>query len=240
MWRRFFIEAGPVSDPLFSHLPRFGLTSRIKDAYAESTRAALAGCDVMAELRDALPPEFSRWSALNRAAYLEMTTLLSGYLLSSQGERMGMAHSVEGRFPFLDHRLFEFAAALPTRSKLRGLREKDVLRRWAAPILPESVGTRAKQPYRAPDVPAFFHPGQAEYVDDMLCEAEVARIGLFDVRAVSGLVRRCRAGKATGFRENQALVAILSTQLWHSRFFGRREAQAALPLEGADVVLCEA
>ena len=240
MWRRFFIEAGPVSDPLFSHLPRFGLTSRIKDAYSESTRASLTGFDAMGELRDALPSEFSKWSALNRAAYLEMTTLLSGYLLSSQGERMGMAHSVEGRFPFLDHRLFEFAAALPTRSKLRGLREKDVLRRWAAPILPESVGSRPKQPYRAPDVPAFFHPGQAEYVDEMLSEAEVTRIGLFDVRAVSGLIRRCRAGKATGFRENQALVAILSTQLWHSRFFGRREAHAALPLGGADVVLCEA
>ncbi len=239
MWRRFFLEAGPISDPLFSHLPRFGLTSRIKDAYAEATRAALVGCDVMSELRDALPPRFASWSALNRAAYLEMTTLLSGYLLSSQGERMGMAHSVEGRFPFLDHRLFEFAAALPTRSKLRGLREKDVLRRWAAPILPESVGNRPKQPYRAPDAPAFFHPGQPAYVDELLGEAEVSRVGLFDARAVAGLVRRCRAGRVTGFRENQALVAILSTQLWHSQLIERRRHTAALPLGGADVVLRE-
>lgn len=240
MWRRFFLDAGPPQDPLFSHLPRFGLTSRIKDAYSAAARDELAGCDVMAELRDALPPKFSSWSSLNRAAYLEMTTLLAGYLLSSQGERMGMAHSVEGRFPFLDHRLFEFAAGLPTRSKLRGLREKDILRRWAARILPDTLGNRPKQPYRAPDVPAFFHPAQPDYVDAMLGESEVLRTGLFDARAVSGLVRRCRAGKATGFRENQALVAILSTQLWFHRFVGRYDAGVPLPLEGADVVLWEA
>lgn len=237
LWRRFFLDAGPPDDPLFSHLPRFLLTSRIKDAYTDDVRAALAGTDVMAELRDSLPAAFARWSPLNRAAYLEMTTLLSGYLLSSQGDRMGMAHSIEGRFPFLDHRLFEFAAALPTRSKLRGLREKDILRRWAAAIVPPRVESRPKQPYRAPDVPAFFHSAQPDYVDAMLGEAAIARTGLFDTRAVAGLVRRCRAGLATGFRENQALVAILSTQLWHETFFERRALPAALPLSGADVIL---
>jgi len=239
LWRRFFLEAGPADDPLFSHLPRFGLTSRIKEAYSGSTRSALSGFDAMSELREALPEAFFGWSDLNRAAYLEMTTLLSGYLLSSQGERMGMAHSVEGRFPFLDHRLFEFAAGLPTRSKLRGLREKDVLRRWAAPILPASVGDRGKQPYRAPDVPAFFHPTQPGYVDELLSESAVARVGLFEQRAVKGLVRRCRAGQAVGFRENQALVAILSTQLWHREFMEQPRTIAPLPAAGADVVLHE-
>jgi len=237
LWRRFFLDAGPTSDPLFSHLPRFGLTSRIKDAYSPETRAALGGTDVVAELRDSLPAAFAGWSALNRAAYLEMTTLLSGYLLSSQGDRMGLAHSIEGRFPFLDHRLFEFAAALPTRSKLRGLREKDVLRRWAKGIVPARVQSRPKQPYRAPDVPAFFHAAQPDYVDEMLGEDAIRRTGLFDTGGVSGLVRRCRAGRATGFRENQTLVGVLSTQLWHREFFERRDVPASLPLEGADVVL---
>ena len=240
LWQRFFLEAGPLTDPLFSHLPRFVLTSRIKDAYADGPRAALAGIDVMAELRDALPPAFSRWPALNRAAYLEMTTLLSGYLLSSQGDRMGLAHAIEGRFPFLDHRLFEFAAALPTRSRLRGLREKDILRRWAKGIVPPRVQSRPKQPYRAPDAPAFFHAAQPDYVDAMLGEDAVRRTGLFEPRAVTGLVRRCRAGLATGFRENQTLVAVLSTQLWHRAFFERREEPKPLPLERADILLREA
>lgn len=240
LWRRFFLDAGPPDDPLFSHLPRFNLTSRIKDAYSSEVRGALSGTDALEALRSGLPATFGQWSPLHRAAYLEMTTLLSGYLLSSQGERMGMSHGVEGRFPFLDHRLFEFAAALPTRSKLRGLREKDILRRWAASILPEAIRDRPKQPYRAPDAPAFFHAGAPEYVESLLGEAAVAKTGLFDKRAVAGLVRRCRLGQATGFRENQALVAILSTQLWHHRFMESAEPVLPLAPDGADVIMREA
>ena len=218
-WRRSFLEAGAPDDPLFSHLPRFLLTSRIKAFYSEATREALAGTDVLEELRQSLPSGFARWSPLNRAAYLEMTTLLSSYLLSSQGERMGMAHGVEGRFPFLDHRLFEFAAALPTSSKLLGLKEKNILKRWARDVVPRVVTDRHKQPYRAPDAPAFFQGRTASYIDDVFSDENVKRVGIFDHRAVAGLVRRARAGKISGFAENQAFVATLSTHLWHDAFF---------------------
>jgi len=155
-WRRFFLDAGTPGDPLFSHLPRFLLSARTKEFYSPEFKSGLAGLAVISKLRGSLPVRYFGWSSLNRAAYLEMTTLLSPYLLSSQGDRMAMAHGVEGRFPFLDHRLFEFAAALPTGSRLRGLREKEILRRWASRILPPSLRTRRKQPYRAPDAPSFF------------------------------------------------------------------------------------
>lgn len=217
-WRRFFLESGSPDDPLFSHLPRFGLTSWIKDFYSAEHRMSVGGYDALETLRQSLPDEFPRWTPLARAAYLEMTTLLPSYLLSSQGDRMAMAFGVEGRFPFLDHRLFEFAASLPSRSKLRGLREKDVLRRWAADFLPDELARRPKQPYRAPDVPAFFGPHQPEYVEELLAPKAIEEAGIFDPAIVSGLVRRCRSGRASGFRENQALVAILSTQLWHQQF----------------------
>jgi asparagine synthase (glutamine-hydrolysing) len=217
-WRQSFLNTGSADDPLYSHLPRFQLTSRIKDFYSADTRMSLVGADVQAELRASLPSDFHGWSPTNRAVYIEMVTLLSSYLLSSQGDRMGMAHGVEGRFPFLDHRLFEFAAALPGKSKLRGLREKDILRRWAKDVVPASVATRPKQPYRAPDVPAFFGNSSTPYVEELLDEAAIRQKGIFDPRAVKGLVRRCRAGQATGFAENQALVAILSTQLWCEQF----------------------
>jgi len=219
MWRRSFLDAGAPSDPLFSHLPRFVSTARTKAFYSAETRAALTGVDVVDELRQSLPAAFARWSPENRAAYLEMTTLLASYLLSSQGERMGMAHGVEGRFPFLDHRLFEFAAALPTGSKLRGLKEKEILKRWARRVVPPSVTARHKQPYRAPDAPAFFGTGQPEYVRELLSESSVRRVGLFDPAAVAGLVRRAESGRVTGFGENQALVGILSAQIWHDTFF---------------------
>ncbi len=219
-WRRYFLTAGSPDDPLFSHLPRFQLTARIKDFYSAEFRVGLGRFDPLAELRAALPAGFHRWSPLARAAYLEMTTLLSPYLLSSQGDRMAMAHGVEARVPYLDHRLFEFAAALPARSKLRGLREKELLRRWATGLLPPAITRRRKQPYRAPDVPAFFDGRPPEYVEALLEPASLARTGIFNPRAVSGLVQRCRAGRATGFRESQALVAILSTELWHREFLG--------------------
>ena len=234
-WRRFFLDAGSPSDPLFSHLPRFQLTSRIKEFYSADMRAALAGHDPLEELRDRLPAEFSQWSPLHRAAYLEVVTLLAPYLLSSQGDRMAMANGVEGRFPFLDHRLFEFAAALPPASKLRGMREKHILRRWAGKVIPPTFEKRPKQPYRAPDAPAFFGSKPPEYVEALLDPASLRDAGIFDPRMVSGLVRRARSGQITGFRENQALVAILSTQLWGAEFFG---PAASLPvLDRPDVVV---
>lgn len=236
-WRRFFLEAGSPDDPLFSHMPRFLLTSWIKDFYSEDVREELKGWDALEALRDALPEDFAKWSPINRAAYLEFETLLSSYLLSSQGDRMAMAHGVEGRVPFLDHRLVEFAAALPVSSKLRVLREKHILRTWARNVIPSVVEERSKQPYRAPDIPSFLGAGAPEYVEDLLAPDAVARVGIFDPRMVDGLLVRARSGRATGFRENQAFVAILSTQLWYRAFFYPGVEFAKLSVDEADVVL---
>jgi asparagine synthase (glutamine-hydrolysing) len=216
LWRRFFLDAGSPDDPLFSHLPRFRLASFIRGFYGPALIESLDGVDVESDLRAALPDDFARWSHPNQAAWLELTTLLDGYLLASQGDRMAMAHGVEGRFPFLDHRLFEFAAALPARSKLCGFEEKAILRRWSIGIVPEAVRSRPKQPYRAPDAPAFFAPDAPAYVEELLSDRAIHETGLFDPSAVAGLLRRCRAGNVTGTRENQAIVAVLSAQIWHN------------------------
>jgi asparagine synthase (glutamine-hydrolysing) len=225
-WRRFFLDAGSPDDPLFSHQPRFLLTARIKEFYNTETREALRETDALDELRQVLPPDFARWSPLHRAAYLEMITLLEPYLLSSQGDRMALAHSVEGRFPFLDHRLFELAAALPERHKLCGLKEKAILKRWARAVVPPAVRQRAKQPYRAPDAPAFFGLGAREYVEERLSPAALRDVGMFEPRAVAALVARCRSGAARSARENQALIALLSTQLWYDHFITPARAVA--------------
>ena len=238
-WRRFFLTAGPPDDPLFSHAPRFQLAAHIKQFYGARQREANAGReqDVLGELRATLPPAFGTWASEHQAAYLEMTTLLSPYLLSSQGDRMGMAFGVEGRFPFLDHRLYEFAARLPVRSKLRGLEEKHILRRWAKRVVPPTVIARHKQPYRAPDAASFFGAAAPAWVDDLLAPPAVEEAGYFSAAAVSGLVKRCRAGQAAGVRENQTLVAILSTQMWHQTFLEARQPVAPLASDAADVLI---
>jgi asparagine synthase (glutamine-hydrolysing) len=235
LWHRFFLDAGSLDDPLFSHLPRFMLTGRIKDFLAPDVRADLAGFDAAEELRASVPAEFNKWTPLGRAAWLEFSTLLAGYLLSSQGDRMAMAHGVEGRFPYLDHRLVAFAAGLPEGSRLLGLHEKAVLRRWARTTLPGSVAARGKQPYRSPDVAAIFDGGPADVVAQLDPDA-VRGVGLFEPAAVAALVRRARAGKAEGVRESQALVAVLSTQLWHQTFVSSPATVPALDVHTADVM----
>jgi asparagine synthase (glutamine-hydrolysing) len=233
---RALLEVAQTSDPLFSHLPRF-LSSRIDDFYAREFTAGLGGIDVICELRASLPTRFFGWSPLNQAAYLEMTTRLSPYLLSSYGDRMTMAHGVEGRYPFLDHRLFEFAAALPTGSRLRGLREKEVLRRWASRILPGQVKSERKPAYRAPDAQTFFLPNSPSWIGDHLTSEALHRVGIFSSAAVGGLVRRCQAGLSHVLGENEAMVGVLSTQLWHHQFIESALSIPPLPTSAASVLL---
>src|SRR6185295_19616849 len=101
--------------------------------------------------------------------YLAAKPLLCGYLLCSQGDRVALANSIEGRFPFLDHRVIEFANGLPPRDKLKGLTEKYLLKKSMSGLLPDSIRTRTKQPYRAPDSASFFEGGRAvDYAEDLL------------------------------------------------------------------------
>jgi asparagine synthase (glutamine-hydrolysing) len=222
-WARSFFDAGPVDDPLFSHQPRIAATGIVRAFYRPEVAQALSanGGDPLARLRAELPPAFARWSALERAAYLELTTLLAPNLLAAQGDRVAMAHGVEGRFPFLDHRVFEHSVRLPPERKLGpGLREKAELRALAARLLPPEVAARTKQPYRAPEVAPFFGEQAPGWVEERLEARALNAVGLFDPARVAGLLRRCRSGKASGFREGMALVGILSTQVWHERFCG--------------------
>jgi asparagine synthase (glutamine-hydrolysing) len=204
-------------DPLFSHRPRFRSTAAAKIFYSEELRSTLQGYDAAEDLASRLPSEFSRWHQLHQAQYLEARFLLPGYILSSQGDRMAMAHGIEGRFPFLDHRLVEFANRLHPDAKLKGLSEKDILRRVAKNLLPETVVQRPKQPYRAPDSGSFFAPEPA-YLGDLLSNQALTASGLFDPNAVAKLHRKCQTTAVTGFRDNAAFVGILSTQIWLQAF----------------------
>lgn len=234
--RRSMLESAQPSDPLFSHLPLF-LSSRIDELYTPDFKEGLAGIDVIRELRASLPTRFFGWSPLNQAAYLEMTTRLSPYVLSSQGDRMTMAHGVEGRYPFLDHRLFEFAAALPTSSRLRGLRGSEVLRRWVARILPAQAMPAAAQAPPAPYSQSFLLPSSPSWVGDHLTTEALERVGIFSAPAVAGLARRCRAGLNLRLGENRAMVGVLSTQFWHHQFLESALLVTPLPAKDASVML---
>ncbi|OQM73433.1 asparagine synthase (glutamine-hydrolyzing) [Manganibacter manganicus] len=217
----FGVGDGFADDPLFSHRPRFKATAGAKLFYSRELREQLKGYDAADDLASRLPATFRTWHPLHQAQYLEARFLLPGYILSSQGDRMAMAHGIEGRFPFLDHRVVEFASRLPPEMKLKGLTEKHILRRAAQDLLPPAILERPKQPYQAPDSLAFTGPGDLDYVNDCLGEKSIAAGGLFNGEAVAKLHQKCRARATTGFRDNAAFVGILSTQLWHRAFAGQ-------------------
>jgi asparagine synthase (glutamine-hydrolysing) len=129
-----------------------------------------------------------------------------------------MAHSVEGRFPFLDHRLVTFCGQLHPGLKLRGLTEKFLLKEASRPWLPEAIRTRTKRPYRAPIHKSFFHGRELEYVEDLLSPATVAALGLFRPGAVQHLKAKVEEGRPLGETDDMALVGILSTHLLVHQF----------------------
>ena len=221
----FHVRPHELKSEFFSHLPRWELTSKLKMFFSEDIKSQVRSHDGYADLRSTLPPGYSAWDGFCRAQYLEAAYLLPGYILSSQGDRVAMAHSVEGRFPFLDYRVVEFAAGIPPYLKMKVLNEKYLLKRCANGLVPPSVVKRPKQPYRAPDGKSFFHGPPLEYVDALLSSDRIQQDGLFDSLAVKSLVQKFRQGRAIGVRDNMALVGILSTQLVVEQFvrnFGDR------------------
>jgi len=227
----FHVDAADLSNPFFSHLPRWDLTARLKVFLSEAVKDEVRHADRYAEMKKLLPSEYPQWGGFSQAQHLESTGLLPGYILSSQGDRMAMAHSVEGRFPFLDYRVVEFSATIPPRLKMKVLNEKYILKRAAGQLVPPSVRQRPKQPYRAPDARSFFDPltGTARhaYVDELLSRARIQKDGLFNPLAVQKLVDKARKGQMIGAKDNMALVGILSTQLLVDQFVTNTERIAA-------------
>ncbi len=214
--------------PGFSHDPRWRTTSALKKFYSSSAAASLR--DVPAEnVLDTLPDRFGRWDPLARAQYLEVTTLLSGYLLSAQGDRMLMANSVEGRFPYLDADVIEFSNALPAAYKLAGLEEKKILKDAARGLVPEPIIQRQKQPYRTPDAISFLTGAIPDYVEDAFSESALAAAGMFAPGAARRLFSKCRectADRVMSNTDNMAFVGMLSAQLLYRRMIADPRPQA--------------
>lgn len=219
-WARGLDQAG---SPTFSHGPRWSSAAALQRLFAPGLQSQIraSGASVIERLEASLPSEFSSWDPLAQAQYLEITTLLSPYILSSQGDRMLMANSVEGRFPFLDAEVMAFCDGLPAKYKLAVLDEKHLLKVAAKGMIPEEILTRPKQPYRAPDAACFVGPDAPDWVADALSERALREVGVWDPKAASTLFEKCRrraAGGDTSFSnaDNMALVGIVTTQLLHA------------------------
>ncbi len=207
-------------EPGFAHGTRWQTTSALKRLFSSEMRSSLEGVDAAKELTSVLPEEFADWSHLAQDQYFEFRTLLTGYILASQGDRMLMSHSIEGRFPFLDPNVMALAASLPPSYKLRVLDEKHVVKRASEGVVPSSILQRKKQPYRAPDALALVGGEASEWVAELLREENVKEAGVFAPKTVSQLWNKCQRRAASGQfsnADNMALVGVVSTQLLHQR-----------------------
>jgi asparagine synthase (glutamine-hydrolysing) len=213
----FFQQAdarfGP-DHPFFAHAPRWATTRRGWRFFAPEVQAALASDDTLDAWEAALPAAAASWEPMARDQYVEGHTLLAGYLLAAQGDRVAMASSVEGRFPFLDRDVVALACRIPALWKRFALDEKHVLKRAFADLLPPAVFHRPKQPYRAPDSASFVQGGELmPYVAALLEPGHLRARGYFDPQAVTRLAQKCKEGKTASFGDNMAFVGIVSTML---------------------------
>ena len=225
-----------ADSPGFSHGPRWQTTSSLKKFLSRDFLSSIEKNPSPSAL-DNLPAAFDQWDSLAQAQYLEVTSLLSTYLISSQGDRMLMAHSVEGRFPFLDADVMEFCNNLPAEHKLAFLEEKRILKKVAEGLIPEAIIHRKKQPYRAPDAASFLAQDAPAYVQELFSDRALKSNGVFNSVAVRGLYDKCISKRDKihepglfSNTDNMAFVGILSTQLVIRQFIETFE-----PSSGTDI-----
>ena len=219
MLRMFFgYQLQNIDSPYYSHILRWKNTSGLQNFFSENLRILSSEDEKYKEVSEILPDSFNRYNRLSKSQWLETIIFMSGYLLSSQGDRMAMANSVEGRYPFLDYRVMEFAAKLPPDYKMHGLNEKYILKRMMKKKLPDGVLKRPKQAYRAPVSASFFSSRAKDYTLELLSENGIRQTGLFAIHSVQKLLDKISSGKLVTEMENMALAGIISSQLLYHQF----------------------
>jgi asparagine synthase (glutamine-hydrolysing) len=207
-----------TSSPIYSHLLRWNNGNQIKKFFSHSFSEKLNGYNPIDELLNNLGNKIDNYDYLAKAQWLEINLFLSGYLLSSQGDRMAMANSVEGRYPFLDYRLIEFCAKLNPDLKLRGLDEKFLLKKIAANRIPDQILNRPKQAYRAPIQSSFISNNPPDYIRQVFNPENIEAQQIFDHLKVNEFIKKMNSGIISSETDNMALTAILSTGLIINQF----------------------
>ncbi len=207
-----------VDNPFYSHLLRWNNSNHIKKHFSGDIKSQLSNHSDYDTLTESLPEDFRSWDHLAKSQWLETSIFMSGYLLSSQGDRMSMANSVEGRYPFLDYRVIEFCNKLNGDMKLRGLKEKYLLKKLLQNKIPDDIINRTKQSYRAPVRNVFISENPPEYVGEMLSETYTNKAGLFNFSSISSVISRIKKTGITSEMDDMLLTTIISTHLLFNQF----------------------
>jgi asparagine synthase (glutamine-hydrolysing) len=186
--------------------PDFAAEFAGRDPY----RVFLNGLDVAGQLAGREP--------VNQSLYLWSKAVLPNFILTVLGDRMEMAHSVEGRVPYLDHHVVELVRDLPVAQKIRGMTEKYVLREAARPVLTATVYARQKHPFLAP--PAVLEPAERLYelMQDTLRGPALAALPFYDRAKVVALLDGLPALGGARTALDPVLMILLSACCLHQRY----------------------
>ncbi|MBS2211509.1 asparagine synthase (glutamine-hydrolyzing) [Carboxylicivirga mesophila] len=212
----FGYQLEQTNSPIYSHMLRWRNGQQLANLLSEGISSELNGYDPVANLAEELAGETSGYSLLEKAQLIESRLFMSGYLLSSQGDRVAMANSVEGRYPFLDHRVAEFCASLPDHYKLNGLNEKVLLKVMMKDQLPQSVIKRPKQAYRAPVAQSLLN--DKALLDEFISPYALKDSGLFNPKKIEALLTKLKRSNSVSEQDNMALIGVLSSQILHKLF----------------------
>ena len=218
LYERFTKETIPG---LFSHEMRFS-NSSFNDRILNLPTDSLSFLKKYISLHE---KEFFSLPIMKRAQWLECTTLLAGYLLSSQGDRMSYANSVESRLPFLDSNVIALSNSFSDSLKLTGdFNEKHILKLAFKDELPSSVVNRPKQPYLSPLPPPFLDKKNNIYFDLLNSKDLLEELEFINVDFVKSFIHKIYQTpyEKISHRENQAFLFLLSTLLLHERFTRRK------------------
>ena len=217
------------TDSLFSHQVRFNSSRLSKELLKQ-------GFNGLRPLADAVAASSSVGSvraALQGAQWLEFKTLLGGYLLSTQGDRMSAAHSVENRCPFLDPNVVALGCATTPRF-YDGVNEKYLLRKSFAGRLPREILLKRKRPYLSPDASAFLNE-EPDYLELIRSETELKKVDALNPGFCLAFMDRLTSAPRNTLRQadNQTFMFLLSTALLQRRFV----SEPAAPLGSIDDIL---
>ncbi|GAC1680375.1 MAG: asparagine synthase (glutamine-hydrolyzing) [Candidatus Acidiferrum sp.] len=166
-----------------------------------------------------VPGQLTGRHPLHQSLYLWSKTRLLNYLLTVLGDRMEMAHSVEGRLPFLDHHLVEMTRSLPADQKIRGATHKYVLRHAMRDIITPAVFRRPKQPFWSP--PASRNPSGRFHIlmQDTLRGPVLRSMPFFDSKKVIRMLDQLpQVDQLSRLTNEQILMMVLSACVLHDRF----------------------
>ena len=199
------LERRYLNDNLFDLRRRDGL-------YSPTFRESLGGVDSVEPLKNIYRKNASS-DVLTKMLYHDMKGWLPNDILL-KADRMSMAASIELRVPFLDYRLVEYAATIPSRYKLRFGQTKYVLRRATAGIVPKEILRRPKMGFPVP-LAAMFRGELGSYAQDLLSDRRAEERNYFE----PGVIRRLLNEHITGRADHHLLLwPLLILEEWHRQF----------------------